>query len=266
MILYFSGTGNSADVATRLASLTADTAIPLTTATTALPTLSAPARVVWVFPVHCWGVPPFVLSIIDTISVPDRTVPHHLVLTCGDDCGLADRMWRSAMARRGLPTLGAFTVIMPNTYIPLPGFDVDPPALRDSKLASSVGRVASIASLLPHLESAALTHTDVKRGATPWLKTRIIYPPFMRWAVKPSRFKVSDACTGCGRCSRICPMANITIAGRHPSWGPDCTGCLACYHACPAHAISYGPTASKGQYLNPRYLNNTQSPSAPECS
>lgn len=255
MILYFSGTGNSADVAARLAGITGDRTLRLTPALTEVTSGPDDRRVVWVFPVHSWGVPPFVRQRIEIIKFNRDDLTHHMVATCGDDAGLTDRMWRRDMLRAGHRTGGAFTVIMPNTYVAMKGFDTDPSELAARKLANSESAIERIASALPRIEAAGSQAAEMTRGLAPWLKTSVIYPWFVRHAIKPARFRVTDACVECGRCERICPVDNISRPSGRPAWGDSCAGCLACYHICPARAISYGAsTDGKGQYINPFYL------------
>lgn len=93
MILWFSGTGNSRFVAERLSILIGQRMTELQPSVTATP-LALPEddeAVYWVFPVYSWGVPPYIRSVIRDINLDIRSdqVPvHHLILTCGDDCGL----------------------------------------------------------------------------------------------------------------------------------------------------------------------------------
>ena len=141
---------------------------------------------------------------------------------------------------------------MPNTYVLLPGFDVDSPVVADAKLAAAPARISAIARGIRHRARV----DDVIRGSMPWLKSRIVYPLFRRFMMSPRPFRATDSCTSCGLCARECPMGNITIGsdGR-PSWGDDCALCLGCYNRCPSHAVAYGrATAAKGQYHAPRRL------------
>lgn len=252
MILWFSGTGNSLDVARRLASITGDTLERITHDLESID-LSRERRLIWVYPIYSWGVPPVVGRCIERVRFYGaESVVHHSVATCGDDCGRADKMWRKAVESRGLNSGGAFTVIMPNNYVSLPGFDVDSRALAESKLAASQKRIEQIAARLAEIEQTGAKVSDVTRGALPRLKTGVIYPWFVRYAINPAKFNVTEGCIGCGRCEQICPMRNISRPERRPAWGTDCAGCLACYHVCPVHAVDYGKaTRSKGQYLNP---------------
>ncbi|MCM1483534.1 MAG: EFR1 family ferrodoxin [Muribaculaceae bacterium] len=253
MILFFSGTGNSRYVADSLSDLLSDDGIfdmsrggvsgsPATT--------GIRDRVIWVFPVHSWGLPKVVRRFIDTVTLDPILdgAMHYMVATCGDDAGLTHQQWRSAVKRRGWKAAGSFTVIMPNTYIALPGFNVDPVAVACSKLEAAGTRIREVARAI----RVGAKVDDVCRGAMPWLKTRAIYPLFMGALTSPGLFRVRpDACIGCGRCVKACPLGNVRISeSETPVWSRRCTMCLACYHVCPRHAIEYGPfTRGKGQYM-----------------
>jgi ferredoxin len=57
-------------------------------------------------------------------------------------------------------------------------------------------------------------------------------------------FCVTAACTSCGACCAVCPVRNITMAGKKPAWNRHCELCLACIRTCPAQAIRVGETCS----------------------
>lgn len=53
-----------------------------------------------------------------------------------------------------------------------------------------------------------------------------------------ARLKIGGACTGCGLCTRLCPMGNLSVKeGRVVAEG-RCTMCYRCINACPAQAIT----------------------------
>jgi flavoprotein len=51
-------------------------------------------------------------------------------------------------------------------------------------------------------------------------------------------FQVTDNCKACGTCVRVCPVANIEIAGGRPRWLHHCENCYGCFKWCPENAIS----------------------------
>ncbi|MBR3328244.1 MAG: EFR1 family ferrodoxin [Atopobiaceae bacterium] len=53
-------------------------------------------------------------------------------------------------------------------------------------------------------------------------------------------YRLTDACIGCGTCSRVCPMRSIRMEDGKPTWDySTCAGCYACVHACPKAAIRF---------------------------
>lgn len=246
MILVFSGTGNSLHVANLLAEHLHDSVVRLPLDGNSL-SLAHTDRVIWVFPVYSWGVPPVVIRWIKQIQFESSEgLVHHAVLTCGDDVGHADKMWRNLMKEKSQTAGCVFSVIMPNTYVLMRGFDVDSPRLEAEKVKASSARVADIARIISDGPQTAVT--DVVRGKFPWIKTRVIYPWFCRFDMSPRPFHSTDACTACGLCASQCPMNNISMTSGRPRWAENCALCLGCYHVCPHHAVAYGKiTARKGQ-------------------
>lgn len=239
MILCFTGTGNSLAVARHLAARFGDNIADIAQA----PAIPARERVIWVCPVYAWGLPRIVDRYIAVSSLA-HTGTHYLVLTCGDDVGRTDRLWREALVKAGAQDIrGAWSVQMPNTYVALPGFDVDSPELARDKLAAMPARVDHIADAI----AAGSRLTDVVPGDMPAVKTGVLRPLFNSLLMSARPFHVTAACTSCGTCVRSCPMRNIGMSPAAPVWGDNCTMCLRCYHICPRHAVAYRFTEGKGQ-------------------
>ena len=249
MIIYFSGTGNSRAVAGALASRTSDEALALTS--------SAPSdiiysgeRLIFVFPIYSWGVSPLVLGYVGSLNrrfVEMASMhPVWVVCTCGDDTGRGPEMFERALRRSGLEASGIWDVHMPNNYVLLPGFDVDSKEVERRKIGAYPARVEYIAGRI--LGEAG--ERDYHAGKMAALKTGLVYPLFRYFGIYPERWTATDACVGCGICSKACPVTNIRMESGTPKWGADCVSCLACYHSCPRNAVQYGRmTRKKGQYL-----------------
>ena len=258
MIFYFSATGNSRYVAERLAkALHDDTTVDLAyylRSGEALPPFEAAdgERVGFVFPVHSWGMPKGLRQLVETIRINGYKRGDnycYMVCTCGDDAGLTAKQWQKSVSRCGLHGDAAYSVFMPNTYVLLPGFDVDSPEATKRKLEASVGKVEEISGSILVGKKGDFTH----HGSFSRLKSDVVYPVFMALMTdRPFRCD-SSKCVACGKCAKVCPTGNIELRGGIPEWrNHRCINCVACYHYCPAGAISYGKmTHGKGHYVLP---------------
>ena len=75
--------------------------------------------------------------------------------------------------------------------------------------------------------------------------------------VKP--FHATDACIGCGKCARVCPLNNIEMVEvdgkKRPKWLKPCAHCMACIGNCPFEAVEFGDiTKNKEKYSIAKYV------------
>ena len=254
MIFYFSGTGNSAWVARQLAEGQNEElfSIAVEIDKNKEYKLREGEKVGFVFPVYAWGPPEIVLRFIRRLKM---IKPEYLffVCTCGDDTGRTAQLFSSAVARKGWRCAAGYSVTMPNTYVSLPGFDVDDEDVETRKVHNAVARVRFInEEIASRVQSK---HYNCHEGALPFTKSYFLRPFFNTFLMSPKPFHATEACIACKKCEKACPVNNIKVTDR-PVWGDNCTQCLACYHICPVHAVEYGKvTAKKGQYKG-RLLKN----------
>jgi ferredoxin len=231
MIYCFSGTGNSQWVADKLKGLLEDEQDVFG----------------MVFPVYAWGIPKVVGEYIDEHKEDIKAAQYvWVVMTCGDDIGYADTILNKRLDRK---VDAVFSVHMPNTYVCLPGFDVDKDEVATAKVQETLQRLPSIAESIKQKEQK----TEVVRGGFAWFKTYALRWVFNHFLVTDKYFHTNKDCIRCKRCVRGCPLDNITtddkgkIVWKHE----NCTGCLRCYHRCPKHAIHFGKfTKNKGQKVH----------------
>lgn len=249
MILYFSAEGNSLWVASLLAQRLGDRLLPLADAVEAGQPwqLSAGEPLGLVFPCYGWDVPQFVSAALARLRVEGVDYVW-ACLTCGDDTGLTVPRLERTLVARGWRLAAAWAVQMPETYVCLPGMDIDSPASEERKIQCARRRVERVAAAVLERRSGV---RDGLPGACAWLKTCVLGAAFRSWLITPKPFRTNERCTRCGRCAKVCPRQNITLPqGARPAWGNDCLMCLRCYHHCPVHAVEWGRmTRSKGQYL-----------------
>lgn len=258
MIFYFSATGNSRYVASEIGRGLGEVTVDIVRMDESVDVFSGESFGI-VCPVYAWGIPEPVLhfinqlpeSFVEELRIGQKMV--WIVLTCGDDTGMAPEMLKSAFKKRNLKVSSVYSIQMPNTYVILPGFEVDSEELVLKKIKDSRARIDEI---LVGLHQGRET-IDVVRGSLPRLKSAL-YPLKGIWASKGTNWHHTEKCIGCGKCAEVCCVSNISMIGEYgkkrPIWGVNCCSCLACYHYCPVHAAEYKKiTRKKGQYYFGKY-------------
>ena len=252
MIFYFSGTGNSKWIANQLSEELHEDLVFIPEALkneNFVFSLRANEKIGFVFPIYSWAPPAIVLQFIHRLILEGYQHQYlFFVCSCGDDTGLTQDVLEKALTCKGWSCHAGFSVTMPNSYVLLPGFDVDNEMLEGKKLEEAVSALEDITRRLKGGERAFVCN----EGSFPFIKTKIVNPLFNKYQMSPEHFHVTDACVGCKRCEKSCPVENVSIVADKPVWGKNCTSCLACYHVCPQQAVQYGKrTRNKGQYFNP---------------
>jgi len=254
MIFYFSGTGNTRWASGVLSKKTGEEMVFIPDAIEKGAysyTLKEKERIGFCFPVHGWRPPKIVRGFIEKLHIENAQDRYcYALCTCGDNIGECTRELQKSLSKAGLHAESVFSLIMPNTYLGLPGFHLDGKPLENEKIRRAEIQIEKISDLI--LKKAAGEEMTIK-GGHPWMKTYFLGGFFAQFLITDRPFKVDpDKCISCGLCFSACPVGNILwTKGGIPSWKRDgsCTSCLSCYHHCPRHAIEYGRnTLKEGQY------------------
>ena len=271
MIFYFSGTGNSKWAAKTLALETGDAlvSIPEVINSNCSFTLEKDEHVGFIFPIHGWRVPNIVKEFltkltIKTLGEDTSHVKHYCfcLVTAGDTIGKAmerfQQQLKSVTVNDALSLKAVCSLIMPESYVGLPGMDVDTKEkeLEKKELASKqLKDFSNILKQHPHKDSNQIWGwNQLIRGPIPSFFSGPVGGFFERFLITDKPFHVdSRRCVKCGICANVCPVSDIKGGlGFEPEWlhNGKCLTCFSCYHHCPHHAIEFGKrTQKKGQYF-----------------
>ena len=271
MIFYFSGTGNSKWAAKTLALETGDTlvSIPEVIKSDCSFTLEKDEHVGFIFPIHGWRVPNIVKEFltkltIKTLGEDTSHIKHYCfcLVTAGDSIGKAmerfQQQLKSVTVNDALSLKAVCSLIMPESYVGLPGMDVDSKEkeLEKKELASKqLKEFSNILKQHPHKDSNQIWGwNQLIRGPIPSFFSGPVGGFFERFLITDKPFHVdSRRCVKCGICANVCPVSDIKGGlGFEPEWlhNGKCLTCFSCYHHCPHHAIEFGKrTQKKGQYF-----------------
>ena len=233
MIFYFSGCGNSKYVAETIAAGLNDnlTFIPEAAREGRYDyTLAEDERLGFVFPIYSWAPPKLVLDFVEKLNIKvgpstgsgtsgaagSGTLPYiYFACTCGDNCGLTEKVFRNALEAKGLSLSACFSVQMPETYIGMAGFKLD----SEKNAQLKIDRADDLLMRnIPRLIDKEC-FSEIVRGSLPWLKTYLVNPGFNKYATDDSKYYVDlKKCTSCGRCMDVCPVQNIKMPQGEPVW------------------------------------------------
>jgi ferredoxin len=250
IIYYFSGTGNSLSAAKKIAEVLGDsTLVPIASFQDVKGDITPGAdRVGIVCPVYDAGLPRIVAEFAGRLDL-SRAVSTFGVITLGGTGVSALHQLNSIVSRKNGRKLDtAFTVIMPGNFPPIA--KIVSPEKQQEILHAADTRIREVGRMIGERKS-------VPPGFSPLssLMRSLVYGPFYNNVHNGDRsFSVSDTCTSCGTCAKVCPVGNIVIEKGRPSWQHRCELCCACLHFCPVEAIQlnvFFGSKARGRYHHP---------------
>lgn len=245
-IYYFSGTGNSFQLACDIADRLPNCAVIKMTEYNNEPVCAD--RVGVVFPVYMWGIPKYVSEFLKRLNIgKDKYI--FAAATYGGSAGKALDIAQEILERRGLQLSAGFLVRMPDNYII--GYNA-PSEKKQAKLFKAEKHKAEhIAQTVgymkkPDIEKSRLVFDRIFAG--------VLYKKLNGVHDMDKGFTVNDKCTSCGKCVNVCPVGNIKLTDGKPQWTHRCELCLGCLQRCPARAIDYkNKTRNRKRYVNSVY-------------
>lgn len=235
MILYFSGTGNSAFVAEKLSGRLNDEMYSINDSMKEKKRkkINSEKPLVFVLPTYGWRIPRPVTEWITKMTFTgNKNV--YFVMTCGGSIGNAGKYVQKLCRKKDFTFMGCQEIVMPENYIAMFPVPEEPEAIAVVMRAEPViERTAEIIEKGGHFDEKKPSFGDR-------LSSSIVNELFYAVFVKDKKFYASEACIGCGKCAEVCPLHNIKLKDKKPAWNGKCTHCMACICGCPKEAIEYG--------------------------
>ncbi|MFT4005960.1 MAG: EFR1 family ferrodoxin [Lacrimispora sp.] len=246
-IYYFTGTGNSLKISKELASRFDDAQIIPMTAAIRAGAIEGSDTIVLVFPVYMYGLPRIVGYFIKKFSnqMKNKYIAA-LAVNGGTVAGTLLSLKRQLKAK-GLDLSAGFSVKTPSNFIVEFTVEEDEIVRIFEESEKKVDAIASVikSGAAPEIEKGTKKDCIVKTD----LLNRCLAPLI---PVMDTTFKTTSACIGCGICTKVCPVNNITLKNGAPKWHHRCQQCFACINNCPCDAIEYMKlSVGKKRYHNP---------------
>ena len=248
MILYFSGTGNSELIASRLAKEVDDEIINLFDKIQCQDYSIIDSKKPWIIvtPTYAWRIPRIVNDWLKKTQLNGHQ-DIYFVMSCAGSKGNADKYLKKLAEYKGQHYKGCKEVIMPENYIAL--FDTTPSKKVMPIIDKGQDEIVEIAQYIKQNQNFPQVQITMKDKLNSGIVNDVFYPLF----VHDKKFYATDACITCGKCVQVCPLKNIKLVDGKPLWQGNCTHCMACIAHCPKAAIEYGQKSiGKERYLCPK--------------
>ena len=246
-IYYFTGTGNSLKISKELASRFDDAQLIPMTAAIRAGAISDSDTIALVFPVYMFGLPRIVGYFIKKLS--DQMKNKYIVALAvngGTVAGTLLSLERKLKAK-GLRLSAGFSIKTPSNFIVEFTVEEDEIVRIFEESGKKVDEIASViqSRAMPVIEKGTRKECIVRTG----ILNKFLAPLI---PVMDTTFKTTGSCTGCGICTKVCPVDNLTLKDGAPKWHHRCQQCFACINHCPCNAIEYLKlSVGKKRYRNP---------------
>lgn len=279
VIYYFSGTGNSLTVAKDIAEKINAELTPIAARIRSKKVNIAADVVGIVFPDYHSHLPNIVNQFISNSDIDGKYI-FGVCTYGGKGPGLTIEYLKRAIESKGGNLAAGFAVKMPYNYI-VPSFSFKKCAIsitlkevsveEQKKMFSDWSKKCEVIADFVHARKKGVYETSAEfllkfidtikvresLGKYIWLKMAG-YPGRTSLSFSESRqlmdygFYSDEKCVGCGTCEKVCPVDNIELIDKNPSWQHNCEQCFACLQWCPQSAIQFGNhTEGKNRYHHP---------------
>jgi ferredoxin len=251
-IYYFSATGNSLHLAKQLAKkLNTQELVSISEVSEQDVIHCSSERIGIICPVFAWGPPRIVMEFLNKLQVKGNPYMFAIASCVGIPAKTLVAM-QDALERKNV-TLNAGFVVKSSCSSLAKKNALDHIVIgldrKRKHLKTGDERLQEMISVIENLETR-------KPESSSWLANRLgtffhaYGVDFFKTASQD--FKVSEKCSGCGTCVRVCPRANITLSYGNPHFYDDCEFCHACIQWCPEFAITHPNfDGNLKQYRNP---------------
>lgn len=242
MVLYFSGTGNSRYAARRIAQIAEDEVLSINERlkTGDRSPVKSDKPLVFVGPVYAGRLPRVMEEYIRETAF-DGCKSVYFVVTCAQTPWHTREYVEKLCREMGFALWGFCSVVMPQGYVA--GGGTQPKEVNDRILQAAEPVILKIAQTI---RDRQLLEKEPMGKA---MMSRVLNPIMYAAMISAKAFRVTDECTGCGKCEARCPLNNVKLADGKPTWGKNCTHCMACIAGFPRQAIEYGSqTVGKPRY------------------
>lgn len=250
-ILYFSGTGNSLQVAKDISNELGKAKLCKIALLVKEEEIIINSKVLGiVFPVYYARLPLVVERIVKKLKISKYTYVFAAATYGGAAAGVLNKL-KNILKNEDVVLNSGFLIRMPANNV----FSYNPSSLkrkakvfeRESKRVKEISNVIKERKNCKAETSKLIIDTIIDK-----VTIKTTDKIMKNFYIRDKEFWVNDKCDGCRLCEKICPVKNIELILDKPTWNHTCERCTACIQYCPKEAIQFGKkTIKRRRYKNP---------------
>lgn len=251
-ILYFSGTGNSFQIAKDIKDELGDIHILNIALLMNEEEIIVKSKMLGiVFPVYYYSPPLIVKSMAKRLKIDKHTYVF-AAATHGATPSDVLVKFNNILKTNGNMLNSGFLIQMPGNYIF--NYGAFPKWLQNKLFIKEKKKIKKISMIIKERKNQKCEISKIKIDV---LVDRILAKStnniISNFHMSDSNFWVNENCNSCRLCEKICPVNNIEFTQLNkPAWKHKCEQCTACIQFCPNEAIQWGSkTAKRKRYRNP---------------
>ncbi len=207
-----------------------------------------------IFPVHSFGVPKIVKNFLTKANIKANYT--FAIATYGNISGPTLINLKKESLKEGLTFNYMNQILMVDNYLPM--FDIDDQLKQEKYIEQNTEKI--ISDILSKKENTP------KNSYILGPLVKMLEPTISKLSSPKTAksFAVTNKCTMCGICTKVCPNKNISLNDQ-VLFASNCIVCLGCVHHCPSNAIHIKKEKSNTRFINPNvtlkeiiYANNQQ--------
>lgn len=247
MVLYFSATGNTEFIAKELAKRLDDECLNLLERirTNDNTTLHSEKPFVICAPIYVCEMPRFMDKYLKN-QVFEGNKNVYFIFTSGGYCGPAGVLAKKIVKSKKMTYCGHAEFKMPRNYIASDSYPMLGKEATEERIRGAYEQLEKVTSDIAEGKELTARHVSIFET----IITVPFNPVWCKFKLKAKAFYATEACIGCGKCEKLCPLNNIKLVDKKPNWNTQCTHCMACISNCPVDAIEYGDIAKGKERYN----------------
>lgn len=248
-IYYFSGTGNSLQIANDMGKGLGNTEIKSVAEYKG--ELIEGDTLGIVFPVYMWGIPLIIDSFLRKIEISEN-IYVYAISNYGGLPGKALDQCKDILENRNIELSAGFMINMPGNYIM--GYEAFKEEKQNKLFKKEAEKIKEILLIIKERKKLKIEKSYIIIDR---LLADFMYKGITKFHESDAKFTVDNNCSSCGKCEKDCPVKNIKMVNGKPRWQHKCEMCLKCVHYCPNESIDYeGKVKGKKRYRNPNFRGN----------